>query len=212
MNEVVATAALLALVVLASVSDLRTRRIPNALTVTGLGIALALRGAVGVEPLMSGLAGAAIAFAPAVPLVALGGLGGGDAKLLAAASLWVGPDQLLPFVALVAVFGGVLALILVEVLLLHLQSIPFTCSRVPGRANLTTVWTLYFLAFLMYVYTAARVGYWMQQAPLRLALGYAVVGLVLMALMLHRNQLLREDGTLVFEEEMEPAVRVLHLT
>ena len=110
------------------------------------------------------------------------------------------------------VFGGVLALILVEALLLHLQSIPFTCSRVPGRANLTTAWTLYFLAFLMYVYTAARVGYWMQQAPLRLALGYAVVGLVLIALMLHRNQLLREDGTLVFEEEMEPAVRVLHLT
>jgi hypothetical protein len=52
----------------------------------------------------------------------------------------------------------------------------------------------------------------MQQAPLRLALGYAVVGLVLMALMRRRNQLLREDGTLVFEEEMEPAVRVLHLT
>ncbi len=42
-------------------------------------------------------------------LFSIGALGGGDAKLLAAASLWVGPDQWLPFVALVAVFGGVLA-------------------------------------------------------------------------------------------------------
>ena len=39
-------------------------------------------------------------------------LGGGDAKLLAAASLWVGPEQWLPFIALVAVFGGVLAVVI----------------------------------------------------------------------------------------------------
>jgi prepilin peptidase CpaA len=39
-------------------------------------------------------------------------LGGGDAKLLAAAALWIGFDQLVPFVAYVTIFGGALALLI----------------------------------------------------------------------------------------------------
>ena len=39
-------------------------------------------------------------------------VGGGDAKLLAAAALWVGYEQLIPFLVYVTIFGGVLALVL----------------------------------------------------------------------------------------------------
>ncbi len=39
----------------------------------------------------------------------LGWLGGGDAKLLAAAALWIGFDQLLGYLILVTVAGGMLA-------------------------------------------------------------------------------------------------------
>ena len=39
-------------------------------------------------------------------------VGGGDAKLLAAAALWLGFDQLVPFLAYVTIFGGALALLL----------------------------------------------------------------------------------------------------
>jgi prepilin peptidase CpaA len=39
-------------------------------------------------------------------------VGGGDAKLLAAAALWVGYEQLIPFIVYVTIFGGVLALVL----------------------------------------------------------------------------------------------------
>jgi prepilin peptidase CpaA len=39
-------------------------------------------------------------------------VGGGDAKLLAAASLWIGYDQLLPYLVYVTIFGGVLALLM----------------------------------------------------------------------------------------------------
>ena len=106
MNQVTASAALLALVLLAGVSDLRTRRIPNALTVTALGIALALRAATGAEPLASGLFGALIAFATAVPLVILGGLGGGDAKMLAAAGAFLGPAGLPMMLLVTALVGG----------------------------------------------------------------------------------------------------------
>jgi prepilin peptidase CpaA len=42
----------------------------------------------------------------------MGWLGGGDAKLLAAASLWVGPAGAAPFVVFTALAGGALALAL----------------------------------------------------------------------------------------------------
>ena len=113
MTDIVTTLAFLTLVVLAGVSDIRTRRIPNALTVTGLGIALALRGATGVEPLAMGLAGAVIAFVPAVPLVLLGGLGGGDAKLLAAVGAFVGPAGLPTTLLVTALMGGAMGAITV---------------------------------------------------------------------------------------------------
>lgn len=113
MTDIVTTLAFLTLVVLAGVSDIRTRRIPNTLTVTGLGIALALRGATGVEPLAMGLAGAVIAFVPAVPLVVLGGLGGGDAKLLAAVGAFVGPAGLPTTLLVTALMGGAMGAITV---------------------------------------------------------------------------------------------------
>jgi prepilin peptidase CpaA len=106
MNQDIASAALLALILLAGVSDLRTRRIPNALTVTALGIALALRGATGVEPLAGGLAGALLAFATAVPFVMLGGMGGGDAKMLAAVGAFIGPAGLPTMLFVTALVGG----------------------------------------------------------------------------------------------------------
>ena len=113
MDHIAATAAFLALILLAGASDLRTRRIPNALTVSGLGVALALRGATGVEPLASGLAGALIAFVPAALLVVAGGLGGGDAKLLAAVGAFVGPAGLPTALFVTAVVGGAMGAVVV---------------------------------------------------------------------------------------------------
>jgi prepilin peptidase CpaA len=40
-------------------------------------------------------------------------IGGGDAKLLAATSLWAGPALILPFLLLTAVAGGILALMMI---------------------------------------------------------------------------------------------------
>jgi len=39
-------------------------------------------------------------------------VGGGDAKLIAAAALWIGYEQLVPFLVYVTIFGGALALFL----------------------------------------------------------------------------------------------------
>ena len=107
------TLALLMLLGLAVASDLRTRRIPNILTGCGLLAALALRAAAGSDSFLDGLAGAGIAFALTFPLVVLGGLGGGDAKLFTAVGGFLGPADLPIALFVTALAGGAMALAMV---------------------------------------------------------------------------------------------------
>lgn len=112
MSYALSTAALIALVVLAVAWDLRTRRIPNALTVSGFFAALALRALPGGEALLGGVIGGLIGLTLSFPLVLLGGLGGGDAKLLAAVGAFLGPANLPVALLVTALVGGVMALAL----------------------------------------------------------------------------------------------------
>lgn len=118
MMDLMLTIGLLAMCVAAVWSDLRTGRIPNVLTLTGLGVALVLRStgamaAGGFGILGAGLAGAALALALSFPLFVLGGLGGGDVKLLVAVGAFLSPSRLLVALAVMAILGGVIALIAV---------------------------------------------------------------------------------------------------
>jgi prepilin peptidase CpaA len=109
MNTTLYGVALLVLMGLAALLDLRSRRIPNAITVVGLLVALALRATLGLAALGAGLAGAGVALAVVLPLFALRGMGGGDAKLLIMAGAFLGVEGF--FVALLATFicGGIMS-------------------------------------------------------------------------------------------------------
>ena len=95
---------------IAGVLDLRSRRIPNALTVTGAATALVLRAPMGWEALADGVLGLGLALVLTFPLFALGALGGGDVKLLAAVGAFMGPVELIGACLLIALLGGALAL------------------------------------------------------------------------------------------------------
>ena len=112
MLHALSTVALVALVILAVTWDLRTRRIPNALTVTGFFTALALRALPGGEALLAGVLGGLIGLILTFPLVLMGGLGGGDAKLLAAVGAFLGPSNLPLALLVTALVGGTMALAL----------------------------------------------------------------------------------------------------
>jgi leader peptidase (prepilin peptidase)/N-methyltransferase len=101
------------LVVLSAI-DIRTRRLPDWLTVPLIGTGLAVGGLESTTALSINAIGAAIGFT-ALWLVAYvyrslrsaDGLGLGDAKLMAAAGAWLGPLYLAPIVFV----GGLLAIL-----------------------------------------------------------------------------------------------------
>ena len=102
----------LVLVLLACVPDVRTRRIPNALTFGAAATALLFHGATGGwSGLFSSLGGWALGAALFFPIFALRGMGAGDVKLLAAVGAWLGPSDVFKVALITAIAGGVLALL-----------------------------------------------------------------------------------------------------
>ena len=57
--------------------------------------------------------------------------------------------------------------LLVEVLLVSFEKFPFTCSYLPGKANLKVSWPIYLFAFTTYISAFLTLEYWMLQRPLR---------------------------------------------
>lgn len=107
----VTTAVFTAVMVVGGALDLKWRRIPNVVTVTGVVAGLALRGFIGTDALISGAWGVGLALLLAVPFFMVGALGGGDVKLLAAAGAFMGPKDLFGACLLIGLLGGVLALV-----------------------------------------------------------------------------------------------------
>jgi prepilin peptidase CpaA len=106
-----ALAPLVVLVILAAWWDVRSRRIPNALTLAGLLVALALRAFLGGGALVDGMLGAGLALGVLLPLFAMGGVGGGDVKLLVAVGAFLGLKGAMVGLLATALFGGAMAVL-----------------------------------------------------------------------------------------------------
>jgi prepilin peptidase CpaA len=107
-----ALAALVAGVLIATVVDLRTRRIPNELTaaLAGIGLGLAATGISGLS-VWGSVGGFALGFLLMMPGHALGATGAGDVKLMAAVGSVMGPGLVVSAFLFTAIAGGVLAVV-----------------------------------------------------------------------------------------------------
>ena len=95
-----------------AVHDVRSRRIPNQLTITAMTAGIATGGVVGGwAGLVSAIWGAFLAGGIFFLFFVVGGMGGGDVKLMAAVGAWAGVKQVTPILLAAALAGGALALV-----------------------------------------------------------------------------------------------------
>ena len=101
----------LIVVAVATVTDLRSRRIPNWLVlpflIAGFVVSGWLHGVHGVVQSLAGLGVGALLFGV---LCWMGGMGMGDVKLCAAIGAWIGPSQMLLALVMTGIAGGIMAL------------------------------------------------------------------------------------------------------
>ena len=102
----------IALAVASTVTDLRTRRIPNALSGSAFLLALSLHFAEGgTREVMKSLAAALLCGLVFLLFYLAGGMGAGDVKLIAAQGALLGLGNVLPLLAVTAIAGGIMALV-----------------------------------------------------------------------------------------------------
>lgn len=107
--SVVATLVFILAMLYVTVTDLRTKRIPNWLMIT-LAVAylpLALAAGYAPEDMVLNLGAAAVVFAAGLYCFSRNWIGGGDVKLAAVTVLWLGAALAVPYVLLTAIFGAV---------------------------------------------------------------------------------------------------------
>ncbi|MDR6857396.1 A24 family peptidase [Variovorax guangxiensis] len=103
------TAVLIALLVIAAVSDYRSYRIPNWLTFGGAMFALVYKTVIAVSPgsaFLMAWGGLLLGFAIMLPLYLLHAMGAGDVKLMAMVGAFLGLDETLQAVLWALIAGG----------------------------------------------------------------------------------------------------------
>ena len=105
-----------ALMAFAAASDLFTMTISNRVSLALAAGFLVLALASGMEPseILSHLGAGVGVLAASFVCFAFGWIGGGDAKVAAAAALWFGFGHLLNYLVYASLFGGVLTLLLLQ--------------------------------------------------------------------------------------------------
>jgi prepilin peptidase CpaA len=120
---------------LAASMDLLTMTIPNRICL-GLALGFFLFALIASAPLhlvLWNLSCGAAVLVVMFTMFSLGWIGGGDAKLAAAAALWIGWGSLLDFSLSTAIYGGVLT---VALLLMRKVPLPAALTRIEWLARL----------------------------------------------------------------------------
>jgi hypothetical protein len=118
---------------------------------------------------------------------------------LSAGSLWgLRPALIHTFVC------TIMGLLLVDILLIRLPKLPFTCTYLPGKAKASTLWPLYLTGFGTYAFTTARfeleILKW-RFSMRALVIFTLLVATAVVALWIHRRLYLRGLQGFRFEEE-----------
>lgn len=100
-----------AVALVACVTDLRSRRIPNLLTFSAAVAGLGYHALAGWSALAGSLGGLVLGLLLFLPIYLLRGMGAGDVKLLGALGAWLSPASIAWVAAYASIAGGVFAIV-----------------------------------------------------------------------------------------------------
>jgi prepilin peptidase CpaA len=136
MPQIFVTIVALFVGLVACVTDVQTRRIPNVLTFGAAAAAVVVHTFVGgFSGLGTSVGGWLLGVALFLPFFALGGMGAGDVKLLAALGAWLGPRDIFWVAIYASMAGGVMAVVVA-------LGSGYLRTALQNVRNLVTYWAL----------------------------------------------------------------------
>jgi hypothetical protein len=115
----------------------------------------------------------------------------------------------LPIGILQGVFGFVMSVLLMEILFLNHNKIPFACAYLPGQAKAHILWPVYIASFLSFVWLSVELEWVLLQKRLLFFFFFCAGFVVIEAVRIYRIRLLHNKTTLTYVEEPEPALVTL---
>ena len=88
---------------------------------------------------------------------------------------------------------------------------PFTCSYIPGKANVKLLWPVYVVALTTYSYSTARLEVWLLADWARWIVACGTVAACLAATIVYRRRATALAPQLCYEETQDASVQVLGL-
>lgn len=103
--------ALLVILMIAAIIDIRSRQVPNTLVLTGLAATLVLLPIFHLLPFAHALAGSIAGLLFFLPFYIIGMMGAGDVKLLAIVGSVLGPSELIQATVHIFIAGGIVTVL-----------------------------------------------------------------------------------------------------
>jgi hypothetical protein len=108
-------------------------------------------------------------------------------------------------------FGIMLSVLLMELMFVGFNKVPFTCAYFPGKVNLTGLSALYVFGFTTYSRTMAALESWLAGEPLAAAVFFGTAGAILLLAELLKRRRRGSPVALDYEGAGDPVIRTLGL-
>lgn len=106
-------------------------------------------------------------------------------------------------------YGLSMSILVMEVLFMNYQKIPFACSYLPGKAKIHVLWFVYVLSFLVYIYLFTYFEYKLLKSPSNFLIFYGVILFLFLSIRIYQHYLLYKKTEIIYEEKPEPVMVTL---
>jgi hypothetical protein len=108
------------------------------------------------------------------------------------------------------VYVTILSVLLVEMLMINFNKMPFTCSYVPGKANIKLWWPAFVLACILFSYGTTVLELWMLQHSIAYTTFAVAAWSMAVGMNRYRHSVLRKQK-IIFEQDSDESMNILSI-